>query len=195
MVLVDYYGTPLVVSECEVLVELERMLRRPVDPYFDANNGHVTELNLSYLRLTSLPESFGRLEFLNDLSIHDNDLTTLPESFGDLKSLKYLDLSANHLSLPNTFGNLQALIVLDFSKNHLTSLPDIIRQFPALEDFVMLDNPFSRLPEMLLHLKALKSLHLDKHLEGDPIATILIDHRVRITFHLEEGSKNKLASD
>jgi len=64
-------------------------------------------LDLSYLGLSELPESFGYLIVDGDLFLEYNQLTSLPESFGNLTVKGHFRLSENQLiSLPESFGSL-----------------------------------------------------------------------------------------
>ena len=57
-----------------------------------------TYLDLSNLKLNSLPESIGNLSNLQNLYLYDNQLTSLPESIGNLKNVKWLHLYNNQLT-------------------------------------------------------------------------------------------------
>ena len=65
-------------------------------------------------RLTSLPDSVGRLSRLRELHLRNNKLTSLPESLGMLRELRHLDLRGNPLShLPTAILGLPRLEKLD----------------------------------------------------------------------------------
>ena len=51
-----------------------------------------TELDLSGMKLTELPESIGQLTQLQTLNLFRNQLTTLPDSLGQLTQLTKLNL-------------------------------------------------------------------------------------------------------
>ncbi len=70
-----------------------------------ARRSGATELNLSDMRLTELPESLGRLTQLQSLDLSYSQLTVLPESLGQLTQLQSLDLASNQLTaLPESLG-------------------------------------------------------------------------------------------
>ena len=77
------------------------------------------ELNLSFNRLTSLPESIGGLVCLQRLCLNHNCLTSLPASLGLLNDLYELHVLANPLRhLPESLishGNL-AVLNIEFEK-------------------------------------------------------------------------------
>ncbi len=119
----------------------------------------VTELNLSHLGLTALPEAIGRLQGLQKLDISGNRLTALPEVIGDLKRLQYLDLSRNRLTvLPEEIGRLQGLQRLDLSSNQLTALPEAIGRLQVLRTLDIPGNQLTALPEAIGRLGFLRTL-------------------------------------
>ncbi len=80
--------TPLAIAERKIADSLKQSL---------------SQLDLSSLGLTELPESLGELKQLQNLSVWRNQLTELPESLRKLTSLRYLLLHGNEeLGLPNS---------------------------------------------------------------------------------------------
>ncbi len=74
------------------------------------------------VKLQTLPENFGNLSLLQDLSLKGNALTILPDSFGDLENLHFFNVSENELTtLPENFGNLP-LYQLNISNNNISEL-------------------------------------------------------------------------
>ena len=70
----------------------------------------VTEVNLRFKRLTTLPKEIGNLKNLKWLDLKGNKLTTIPKEIGNLKNLKSLGLIENELTtLPPEIGNLKNL--------------------------------------------------------------------------------------
>ncbi|MFE1837259.1 COR domain-containing protein [Streptomyces sviceus] len=84
---------------------------------------------------TSLPDSIGRLSFLENLTVHCGPrLAYLPDSIGDLTRLRALSIFAENLtSLPHSIGNLTELLVLYLSTRQLTHLPDSFGNLEGLE--------------------------------------------------------------
>ena len=92
-----------------------------------------TELDLSNLALTEVPESIGQLTQLEKLVLggwskdSQNQLTGLPDEIANLTQLQELNLSYNQfIGLPDAIANLTQLKELDLSENQLTGLPDAI---------------------------------------------------------------------
>lgn len=55
----------------------------------------LTQLNLSYNRLTFLSQSISMLESLTELNVSHNDLCVLPKELSKMNGLKKLDVSFN----------------------------------------------------------------------------------------------------
>ncbi len=55
-------------------------------------------LDLSGLKLSTLPQTIGQLSQLRNLYLYKNQLSTLPEAIGQLSQLQDLNLYGNQLS-------------------------------------------------------------------------------------------------
>ncbi len=129
-----------------------------------ALNAQETDLDLSSLNLTSVPESVGQLRSLQSLVLYTNKLTSVPETLGQLSALQQLVLFGNRLtSLPETLGRLSALKHLDLSYNQLTSLPETLGQLSSLQQLDLSSNQLTSLPEGLRQLSKLESLFLHEN--------------------------------
>jgi internalin A len=121
----------------------------------------VSRLDLSILRLHTLPESIGHLSQLKELYLFFNSIASLPKSIGQLTQLQVLDLGGNSLaSLPEALGHLRELRRLDLSQNKLTSLPQSIGRLTQLEELYLDNNRLTSLPEAIKQLRSLKELYL-----------------------------------
>ncbi|MHA1311697.1 MAG: leucine-rich repeat domain-containing protein [Candidatus Helarchaeota archaeon] len=122
---------------------------------------NLKELSLKVNQLTTLPKSFGNLINLKELYLYKNQLTTLPESFGSIKSLQTLDLNGNQLmTLPESFGNLKSLEWLSLTHNELWTLPRSILKLTNLQTLDLGGNKLTTLPESFGDLKSLQHLEL-----------------------------------
>ena len=73
-------------------------------------------LNLSYSRISKLPDSIGCLVNIHSLLLNGNQLTSLPESLGELQNMRCLMISSNQLTdLPLSLARLSDLVYLDMS--------------------------------------------------------------------------------
>ena len=76
-----------------------------------------TALNLSFCKLTQLPESLANLTHLTELDLAYNELTQIPEWIDNFTALEKLDVSGNSItSLPDSLRHLPNLVVLGLDK-------------------------------------------------------------------------------
>jgi Leucine-rich repeat (LRR) protein len=136
-------------------------------------------IDLSYNRLTTVPESFGKIGWLGHLDLSNNQLSTLPDFFENLKHIQVLDLSNNQLSiLPDSFGNisfsysLYKNVILDCSNNNLSTLPESIKNLKLTkkkdihEIYVRFDfsnNQLTKLPDSISSLSIFSSINYSIH--------------------------------
>jgi 5-methylcytosine-specific restriction protein B len=74
-------------------------------------------LNLSFCKLTQLPESLGHLTHLTELDLAYNELTQIPEWIDNFTVLEKLDVSGNSImSLPDSLRHLPNLEVFGLDK-------------------------------------------------------------------------------
>src|SRR5665647_14644 len=117
-------------------------------------------LNLSYSKLTTLPDSIGQLSQLRELYVAGNQLTTLPDSIGQLTQLRELYVGYNQLTtLPDSIGQLAQLQVLYVEHNQLTTLPDSIGQLAQLQVLCIYNNELTSLPDSIEQLSQLQTLN------------------------------------
>ena len=126
--------------------------------------GQLLQLRRLYLnsnRLTTLPAAIGNLLQLQELYLDSNQLTTLPAAIGNLLQLQKLYLHLNQLTtLPAEIGNLLQLQVLSLSANRLTTLPAAIGQLLRLQRLNLSANRLTTLPAEIGNLLQLQVLNL-----------------------------------
>ncbi len=125
------------------------------------NLKNLTRLYLRYNKLTELPDSIGNLKGLQELSLWSNKLSSIPESIGVITNLQELSLSNNKLSsLPESIGNLTNLQTLDLAMNNLSSLPNSIGNLTNLTTLYLNNNQLTLLPENIGDITNLTILEL-----------------------------------
>lgn len=109
--------------------------------------------NLSFARLTSVPEKLLDLTDLTRLNLESNSISKLPDDFGgSLCFLVELTLRRNRIhNLPVTLCMLDSLEVLDISNNLITHLPVEFADMTALRKLVADFNYFEDIPECIFH--------------------------------------------
>ena len=108
---------------------------------------NITNINMGYNKLESLPIGICLLKNLENLDLHNNCLETLPSEFGLLTKLRKLDLEYNNLkSLPVELFKLTNLESLDVKNNNLKTLPPEIIQLVKLKSFNLSYNCLEKLP-------------------------------------------------
>ncbi len=135
-----------------------------------ARQQNATRLDLSWMGMTSLPESLGKLVQLQWLDLSHNNLTTLPEILSNLTNLKKLVVCYNKLqALPANICDLYNLEHLDIGVNKISSFPPIIGNMHALKELRAGANQISELPSDFFNLSNLTDLWLSSnHLRTIP---------------------------
>ncbi|XP_071480027.1 uncharacterized protein [Diadema antillarum] len=118
---------------------------------------NVTELNLDYNSLSSLPtELAGALPFLQVLSVSGNNLKQLPACLGDLKELRTLSMNENEISvLPASLYQLPKLLELHLLGNQFKHLHQDLSQLKTLSHLTLEDNQLVALPSTFGELTSL----------------------------------------
>jgi internalin A len=129
-----------------------------------ARKNRATELDLSGLSLTKLPDALSNLEHLQTLSLNINQLMEIPEWIGQLTQLQMLSLHSNQLrEVPEEIGQLAQLKTLWLHNNHLREVPEEIGQLAQLQELDLSGNQLTKLPSSLSELPSLTSLFLHEN--------------------------------
>jgi internalin A len=154
----------------------------------EALASRATELDLSWLGLTALPESIGELRDVQSLRLSENRLEALPESICQLSQLKSLRLWGNRLrALPESIGQLKRLELLDISRNKLTALPESVGQLTQLRGLYAWSNRLSALPKSIGELGQLQRLSLSENkLQALPESLQKLDRLEELYLHGNE---------
>ncbi|HEY1187985.1 MAG TPA: COR domain-containing protein [Gemmata sp.] len=117
----------------------------------EAKRTGASSLNLSFMRLTEVPEALGQLTQLHTLYLNSNQLSSVPEALGQLTQLQELHLDSNQLlSVPESLGQLTQLYALDLSDNQLSSVPEVLGQLTKLQKLYLHENPDLGIPPEVL---------------------------------------------
>ncbi|MBD1996457.1 leucine-rich repeat domain-containing protein [Leptolyngbya sp. FACHB-541] len=121
-------------------------------------------LDLSNNQSMELPEAIASLTQLQSLNLFHNQLTELPEAIASLTQLQSLDLSNNQLmELPEAIAALTQLQELNLSRNQLTELPEAISSLTQLQELNLSGNQLTELPEAISSLTQLQKLYLQRN--------------------------------
>ena len=127
-------------------------------------------------KLKELPDSFGRLQALQKLRIHDNlTLSDFPASMAELTKLESMLMwNCAFTEFPTSICQLPNLKVLYANKNQIRTLPNEIKGLQSLENLNLSGNPLEKnLNEGIYELQNLKSLLLTgSGFSNEEIATI-----------------------
>lgn len=118
-----------------------------------------TVLDLSGLRLRSLPPKIAQLPQLTELNLADNRLETLPPELSQFTHLTRLNLSNNPLArVPSTIGQFSKLTRLDITHTPLRDLPPEIGMLAGLTGLYLDHNRLENLPPEIARLTGLTRL-------------------------------------
>jgi len=141
-----------------------------------------TVLDLSGLRLRSLPPKITQLPQLTELNLAENRLETLPPELSQFTDLARLNLSHNPLTqLPQAIGRFSKLTRLDITHTPLSVLPAEIGMLAGLTRLYLDHNRLEKLPPEIARLTALTRLGLSHNaLTTFPSALAQLDKLTRL---------------
>lgn len=124
-----------------------------------------TTVSFCNLQLSTLPNIWEYSEFtkrLKKLNLSENKLSTIPDSIGKLKALTTLHLYDNHLQeIPQSLTNLNNLTWLNVGKNEITTIPGYITNLKKIQILSLSGNKIKEIPEFIQKLNKLKEIHLN----------------------------------
>jgi len=124
-------------------------------------NGKLT-LDLSFLKLKSLPEKVCRTRNVEVLNINCNNISNFPYNFAALRDLKELYLRNNYLEfLPAQVCTLINLEVLELNRNLIETLPYCVSHLHNLRKLNLAFNNIKALPPSVRYLKELQYLNME----------------------------------
>jgi internalin A len=139
---------------------VEKALRR----IEEARKTGARRLDLSDLKLSTLPEAIGQLTALTKLWLRNNQLKELPPQIRQLTALKEFSAAQNQLKeLPDIFGAFRDLRKLWLDQNQIKELPKSVGQLSKLEELWLYHNELRELPKSFGGLTNLVRLDLRKN--------------------------------
>ncbi|MEN8906590.1 MAG: COR domain-containing protein [Clostridiales bacterium] len=124
-------------------------------------------LDLSFNKLSDIPNSIFKLTELSNLYLGFNKLNILPNNFIKLINLKKINLDKNNFT--NTIETLKFLLSMErlksisFSSNNLTTFPDINLININLEELILNENKLSYIPDNISNIVNLETLSLNSN--------------------------------
>jgi Leucine-rich repeat (LRR) protein len=129
-----------------------------------AKKEQATELDLSNLDLTVLPNELGQLTYLKKLNLSKNNLQVLSGVIGKLKKLEFLNLWSNSLNnLPAEIEQLKALNEIDLEDNYFVEFPKSLLKLPKLRVIDLEHNGITNLPDEIRELTNLVDLDISRN--------------------------------
>jgi internalin A len=120
-----------------------------------------TDLNLSNLDLTAIPDSTVRLAQLQSLDLSVNQITTIPDFLAQLAQLRALYITHNGITaIPDSLAKLTQLQSLSLHDNQITAIPDSLAQLAQLQSLFLFNNQITAIPDSLAQLTQLQGLSL-----------------------------------
>ena len=131
----------------------------------EAKKNNSTELDLSDLKLTEIPESITDLKNLNKLDFHNNLIKDIPEYIIKLKTLKELYVYENRLTeIPEYVVELKKIRKLSFGNNKLCVIPEAISKLNNLKELYLYNNKLTDISKYITKLKNLNKLNIANNL-------------------------------
>jgi hypothetical protein len=122
------------------------------------------ELNLSYNRISVIPDAIAALTNLQILHLSNNQFSVIPDAIAALTSLQELNLSDNQISvIPDAIAALSSLQILDLYNNRISVIPDAIAALTNLQILHLSSNRISVIPDAIATLTSLQKLYLNNN--------------------------------
>jgi len=167
------YNLNFTSSELRNIKELNLSKNKLVDIEENIINilNRLVKLNISYNKLTCIPDSIGKLQNLTQLDLKSNEIDCIPLQLFQLKQLQELDLSFNKIKvIPSKISMLVNLVELKLSRNKIQTIPPEIGKLKNLRKLHIDDNQITVLPAEFEELDLKVLLIQDNPLKSPPIS-------------------------
>ena len=120
------------------------------------------ELDVSYTGIKSLPPTVAYLTSLQKLYFGFSEATSLPKEIFQITSLQVLYINNTNIStIPEEIGRLSSLKMIHAINTEISSLPKSIGQLTSLEILELGDTCISEIPSEIRQIKSLRALSLN----------------------------------
>ncbi|KFM78556.1 Leucine-rich repeat-containing protein 40, partial [Stegodyphus mimosarum] len=157
------------------VVDISKNSMAKVPDYFEMIIPQLTELNMGYNKLSSIPSFIGLGTHLQYLDLRNNSLQSLPTEISNLVLLREINVCFNGFqSLPTGLYHLQKLEIILASDNQINAI-DVsgLSKLPVLAVLDLHNNSIQTVPPELGNVTQLRSLLLDGNLFRNPRPAIL----------------------
>ncbi|XP_053672417.1 leucine-rich repeat-containing protein 40 [Anopheles nili] len=143
-----------------LIVSSKGLIDVPEAVFLDALEACVYNVDISKNRLTAVPSGITNLSaLLTELNVSFNLLQTVPAFFSQFEKISYLNLSNNQMvDLPEVVGLLVTLRELNVVNNQLKRIPECVYELRGLEIFLASGNKIEEIDATDRGLGALKRL-------------------------------------
>lgn len=123
------------------------------------------ELDIGFSEtLTTLPDSFAKLQSLRILLAGNGRLEKLPPSLFQCTALEEIHIYGNCLKeITSSIGSLSNLKVLSAGRNQITSISEDVGKCTKLTTLLFYENCLSRLPKGIASIESLEILNVDSN--------------------------------
>lgn len=133
---------PIFDSALSPMEKAEKIRKWIASPSMKPILNTISELDLSYCNLKTLPPEIQFLSALKELHLKGNELDVLPLQILSLKDLEYLDLSYNYfIEIPSAIAKIPSLKQLILSNNRISEVQKELGGLDNLELLDLSDNP------------------------------------------------------
>ena len=137
-------------------------LRLTVIPDSLAQLAHLQTLDLSFNQITAIPDYLAQqVAQLQSLKLYNNRITAIPDSLTGFAQLQNLELDYNQIhTIPDSLAQCAQLQRLDLDHNQIKVIPHSLARLAQLRTLYLSSNQITTIPDSLAQLAQLQALHL-----------------------------------